>query len=107
MDSFLNTKGPSDQQEAAPQPLWAVVQFERRALQKSATQNEVLFLESCLIAIWGGLRYADAQRLSLSSIVLDKDNSSCFRSKRSHKGQPFGCKMAGFLSHGAFNWLIK
>ena len=109
VDSFLNTKRPSDQQETAPLPLWAVVQFERRLLQKSATQNEVLFLGSCLIAIWGGLRYADAQRLPLSSIVLDKDNirGSCFRSKTSHKGQPFGCKTAGFLSHGSFNWLIK
>ncbi len=109
MDSFLNTKRPSDQQETAPLPLWAVVQFERRLLQKSATQNEVLFLGSCLIAILGGLRCADAQRLPLSSIVLDKDNirGSCFRSKTSHKGQPFGCKTAGFLSHGSFNWLIK
>ena len=57
----------------------------------------------------GRLRYADAQRLPLSSIVLDKDNirGSCFRSKTSHKGQPFGCKTTGFLSHGSFNWLIK
>ena len=45
----------------------------------------------------------------MSSIVLDKDNirGSCFRSKTSHKGQPFGCKTAGSLSHGSFSWLIK
>ena len=55
VDSFLSAKRPSDQQETAPLPLWAVVQFERRLLQKSATQNEVLFLGSCLVAIWGGL----------------------------------------------------
>ena len=109
VDSFLSTKRPSDQQETAPLPLWAVVQFERRLLQKSASINEVLFLGSCLIAIWGGLRYADAQRLPLSSFVLDKNNirGSCFRSKTSHKGQPFGCTTAGFLSHGTFNWTIK
>ena len=109
VDSFLSTKRPSDQQETAPLPLWAVVQFERRVLQKSASPNEVLFLGSCLIAIWGGLRYADAQRLPLSSFVLDQNSirGSCFRSKTSHKGQPFGCKTAGFLSHGTFNWTIK
>ena len=109
VDSFLSTKRPSDQQETAPLPLWAVVQFERRLLQKSASLNKVLFLGSCLIAIWGGLRYADAQRLPLSSFVLDKNNirGSCFRSKTSHKGQPFGCITAGFLSHGTFNWVIK
>ena len=39
VDSFLNTKRPSDQQETAPLPLWAVIQFERRLLQKSASQN--------------------------------------------------------------------
>ena len=76
VDSFLNSKRPKDQQETAPLPLWAVVQFERRLLQKSATQNEVLFLGSCLVAIWGGLRFADAQRMPLSSIVLDRDNIS-------------------------------
>ena len=54
VDSFLSTKRPSDQQETAPLPLWAVVQFERRLLQKSASINEVLFSGSCLIAIWGG-----------------------------------------------------
>ena len=109
VDSFLNVKRPKDQQETAPLPLWAVVQFERRLLQKSATQNEILFLGSCLIAIWGGLRFADAQRVPLSSIVLDQDNirGSCFRSKTSRKGQPFGCKTSGFLSHGSFNWVIK
>ena len=109
VDSFLSAKRPSDQQETAPLPLWAVVQFERRLLQKSASPNEVLFLGSCLIAIWGGLRYADAQRLPLSSFVLDQNSirGSCFRSKTSHKGQPFGCKTAGFLSHGTFNWTIK
>ena len=103
VDSFLY------QQETAPLPLWAVVQFERPLLQKSAAQNEVLFLGSCLVAIWGGLRFADAQRMPLSSIVLDRDNirGSCFRSKTSHKGQPFGCKTSGFLSHGSFNWVIK
>ena len=109
VDSFLNVKRPKDQQETAPLPLWAVVQFERRLLQKSATQNEVLFLGACLVGIWGGLRFADAQRMPLSSIVLDRDNirGSCFRSKTSHKGQPFGCKTSGFLSHGSFNWVIK
>ena len=109
VDSFLSTKRPSDQQETAPLPLWAVVQFERRLLQKSASQNEILFLGACLVAIWGGLRYADAQRLPLTSFVLDTDNirGSCFRSKTSHKGQPFGFKMAGLLSHGSFSWAIK
>ena len=44
---------------------------------------QVLFLGSCLVAIWGGLRFADAQRMPLSSIVLDRDNirGSCFRTK--------------------------
>ena len=103
---FETPKRPARDRTTA---LWAVVQFERRLLQKSATQNEVLFLGSCLVAIWGGLRFADAQRMPLSSIVLDRDNirASCFRSKTSHKGQPFGCKASGFLSHGSFNWVIK
>ena len=101
VDSFLHSKRPKDQRETAPLPLWAVVQFERRLLQKSATQNEVLFLGLCLVAIWGGLSFADAQRMPLSSIVLDRDNirGSCFRSKTSHKGQPFGCKTGTTYIH--------
>ena len=109
ISSFLNTKKPSDRQETCPLMMHSVVHFERRILQQQASDNEILFLGACLLACWGGLRFADSQRLPLKSFVLSKSclRGTCSRVKTSHKGQPFGLQSQGFLSHGSFDWVFK
>ena len=109
ISSFLNTKKPSDRQETCPLMLHSVVHFERRILQQQASDNEILFLGACLLTCWGGLRFADSQRLPLKSFVLSESclRGTCSRVKTSHKGQPFGLQSQGFLSHGSFDWVFK
>ena len=109
ISSFLNTKRPSDRQETCPLMLHSVVHFERRILQQQASDNEILFLGACLLTCWGGLRFADSQRLPLKSFVFTESclRGTCSRVKTSHKGQPFGLQTQGFLSHGSFDWMFK
>ena len=109
ISSFLNTKKPSDRQETCPLMLHSVVHFERRILQQQASDNEILFLGACLLTCWGGLRFADSQRLPLKSFVLSESclRGTCSRVKTSHKGQPFGLQSQGFLFHGSFDWVFK
>ena len=109
ISSFLNTKQPSDRRETCPLMLHSVVHFERRILQQQASDNEVLFLGACLVTCWGGLRFADSQRLPLRSFVLTESclRGTCSRAKTSHKGQPFGLQSQGLLSHGSYDWVFK
>ncbi len=106
ISSFLNTKKPSDRQETCPLMLHSVVHFERRM---QASDNEILFLGARLLTCWGGLRFADSQRLPLKSFVFTESclRATCSRVKTSHKGQPFGLQSQGFLSHGSFDWVFK
>lgn len=109
VDSILKAKRTFDRQETAPLCLWAVFQFERRILQSASSVNEILFLGACLIALYGGLRFADCQRMKLSSLVLGQDTlrGVVEKTKTTHRGQPFGLITQGLLSAGSENWCLK
>ena len=70
---------------------------------------EVSFLGATLICVFGGLRFADSQRLPLRSLILDASSlrGVCDRTKTSHHGQPWGLLISGLLSLGSFTWVSK
>ena len=85
------------------------MQFERRILQRNTPAWEVAFLGAVLTCVYGGLRFADAQRWPFRSFVLDARTfrGVCDRTKTSHKGQPWGLLNCGLLSKGQFTWVSK
>ena len=99
----------SDRREALPYSLLIVVQWERRLLQSSATQHEVLGLGSLLLMLWSGMRFADLQRTYLSSLAYDLTSlrGLSYRTKTCKSGCPFGLLCRGFLSSGSFNWVFR
>ena len=109
VDSFIKIKHPRDKKEAAPFPLWVLVQWERRILQSSCSDIEVLILGTFLFMAFSGLRFADLQRINLRSLVWSKTDvrGLCWRSKTQTHGHPFGLISSGFLSKGPHNWLWR
>ena len=109
VDSFLKTKLSKDRREAPPLPLWLVFQWERRVLQSAATTYETLMLGSFLFIIYAGLRFADAQRLNVDSLVFNYQElrGLVWRSKTMSAGHPFGVQSSGLCSTGTFTWLFK
>ena len=109
VDSFLKTKLSKDRREAPPLPLWVLFQWERRVLQSAATVYETLMLGAFLLITWAGLRFADAQRLNVDSLVFNFQElrGLVWRSKTMASGHPFGVQAAGLCSTGTFTWLFK
>ena len=107
--SFLTSRIPKDRREAPPLPLWVLAQWERRVLMSSCPTHEVIILGAFLIMAWASLRFSDAQRMDIDKVVLSDTNlrGVVWRSKTSAVGVPFGILSAGFLSHGAHNWVWK
>ena len=107
--SFLTSRIPKDRREAPPLPLWVLAQWERRVLMSSCPTHEVIILGAFLIMAWASLRFSDAQRMDIDKVVLADTNlrGVVWRSKTSAVGVPFGILSAGFLSHGAHNWVWK
>ena len=71
ISSFTKEHVISDRREALPYSLLIIIQWERRLLQSSATQQEVLGLGSLLLMLWSGMRFADLQRTYLSSLAYN------------------------------------
>ena len=109
IESFLRSRIPKELKESIPFSLYTLVQLERRLLMSSCSLLEIVLIGSVLICTWGGLRFADAQRCSFSSFCFDGRSlrASCWRTKTSHRGQPWGVSAAGFLSLGEYTWLHK
>ena len=92
-----------------PLPLWVLFQWERRILQSAPTRYEVLMLGSFLLITWAGLRFADAQRMNVDSLVFNFQElrGLVWRSKTMAAGHPFGVQASGLCSLGTFTWLYK
>ena len=113
MDSPLiahwdKSKIPRDRAEALPLPLYVIIAWERRLLEKGCTLLEKLLLGSFLLMVWSGLRYSDLQRTIWKSISYNfaELRAICWRTKTCTKGQPYGLLASGFLSRGDHNWLF-
>ncbi|CAE7338940.1 unnamed protein product, partial [Symbiodinium sp. CCMP2592] len=92
ISSFLKTKLPKDRRESLPLPLYALVQWERRILQRSTPLVDVVLLGAYLVTCWSSLRFADSQRIEWSSFAFDVVSlrAIAYQTKTSHQGQPFG-----------------
>ena len=66
-------------------------------------------LGSFLACLFVGLRFSDLQRISWRSIVFDYKTvrGTCWRTKTSSSGQPFGFHCHGFLSTAEHSWAFK
>eukprot|EP00435_Cladocopium_sp_Y103_P076300 s7_g88.t1 len=109
ISSFTKEHVVSDRREALPYSLLTIVQWERRMLQSSATQQEILGLGSFLLMLWSGMRFADLQRTRLNSLAYDMISlrGLSFRTKTCKSGCPFGLICKGFLSTGSFTWVHR
>ncbi len=108
-DSFLKVRLTADKREAPPLPLWIMFHWEKRILYSQSTLYEVIMLGGFLFILWSGLRFSDAQRLNVSSLVLSEDElrGMVWRSKTRSNGHPFGIIKSGICSTGSFSWLVK
>ena len=97
IESFLKSRIPKELKESIPISLYTIVQFERRILMATCTTAEIVMLGSILACVWGGLRFADAQRCNFKSFCFDGASfrATCWRTKTSSRGQPWG-----FVAHG-------
>ena len=82
--------------EALPLPLYTVCQLELAALACEEPVDS--FLMGCfLVMLWSGLRFSDAQRVDLSSLLVADGSLRgwCWRSKSSPSGFAWGCLVSG------------
>ena len=95
-----------DRREAPPLPLWVIFHWEGRILQGASTPYEVMMLGAFLLITWAGLRFADAQRLSVDSLVFNFQElrGLVWRSKTMAAGHPFGAQAAGLCCDSACWW---
>ena len=109
VESFLRSRIPRELKESIPLSLYTLVQLERRILMSSCPVVEVVIIGAILMCTWAGLRFADAQRCSYNSFCYDGKSlrGSCWRTKTSSRGQPWGVTASGFLSLGTFSWTEK
>ena len=105
----FNQTGQQDRRESLPFSLFVVTQWERRILVRECTVSEIILLGMLLLLLFSGLRFSDMQRTALSSLHWDGKvlGGTCWRTKTSRTGQPFGVQGEGFLSKGSHTWLFK
>ena len=109
IQGWMKSKVPADRRESLPLPLYVVVQWERRLLQANIPLREIIIIGGFLLMIWTGLRFADLQRVTITSVVCSASEirGISWRTKTCSKGQPWGARASGFLSVGSVTWLSK
>ena len=106
--SFSKT-ATGDRRESLPFSLFSLMHFERRILMRECQEWEIIILGMILLLAFSGLRFSDMQRTCPSSLHWNGSTlrGTCWRTKTSRAGQPFGLQGQGFLSKGTFTWLYK
>ena len=106
--SFSKT-ATGDRRESLPFSLFSLMHFERRILMRECQDWEVIVLGMILLLAFSGLRFSDMQRTCPSTLHWNGSilRGTCWRTKTSRAGQPFGLHGQGFLSKGTFTWLFK
>ena len=109
ISSYLKSKTPRERKEAVPLALYIALQWERRILQTGCPMRDIILLGSFLVCLYSSLRFSDLQRIKWSSIVFDYRTmrGSCWRTKTSATGQPFGLLGCSMLSRGEHGWCFK
>ena len=91
------TQPTADRKEALPLPMAVVVQWERYICSPHCPQDLRLFLGGLLLALHGGLRFGDLQRIRLQSLSLTSTSlrGVCWQTKTTKRGQPFAVTLHG------------
>ena len=78
-------------------------------LTSSCPESMILILGFFLVLIWGSLRFSDAQRINLRSLVYNGENlrGLSWRTKTTNRGQAFGVLAQGLLSQKSFHWMHR
>ena len=94
--AFL-TQPTTDRKEALPLPMAVVVEWERYICSPHCPQDLRLFLGGLLLALHGGLRFGDLQRIRLNSLSLTSHSlrGVCWQTKTTKRGQPFAVTLHG------------
>ena len=91
------TQPTADRKEALPLPLAVVVEWEKYICSPHCPQDRRLFLGGLLLALHGGLRFGDLQRIRLNSLSLTSTSlrGVCWQTKTTKRGQPFAVTLHG------------
>ena len=94
--AFL-TQPTTDRKEALPLPMAVVVEWEKYICSPHCPQDLRLFLGGLLLALHGGLRFSDLQRVRLNSLSLTSNSlrGVCWQTKTTKRGQPFAVTLHG------------
>ena len=105
---FFNSNNHK-RRESVPLSLFLISQWERRILMKECSLQEQILLGGFLCLLWGGLRFADGQWVSLQSLswCITALRGSYYKTKTSRSGQPWAIQARGFLSHGTWSWVAQ
>ena len=90
---------PRDRKEAVPVPLWVLINWELHIIHPDTPDWTRLLLGGFLLACWGSLRYADLQRIQVTSLNLATGalRGTCRMTKTTRSGQPFAVVTSGFV----------
>ena len=94
--AFL-TQPTTDRKEALPLPMAVVVEWEKYICSPHCPQDLRIFLGGLLLALHGGLRFGDLQRVRLNSLSLTSNSlrGVCWQTKTTKRGQPFAVTLHG------------
>ena len=87
----------TDRKEALPLPMAVVVEWEKYICSPHCPQDLRLFLGGLLLALHGGLRFGDLQRIRLNSLSLTSTSlrGVCWQTKTTKRGQPLTVTLHG------------
>ena len=90
---------PRDRKEAVPVPLWVLINWELHVIHPDTPDWTRLLLGGFLLACWGSLRYADLQRIQVTSLnlAIGALRGTCRMTKTTRSGQPFAVVTSGFV----------
>ena len=107
--SFFHKNTVGERRESLPLSLYVLMHFERRILMRECMDHEVVILGTLLLLAFSCLIFSDMQRTNTSSMHWDGMvlRGTCWRTKTSRSGHPFGLISCGCLPKGIFSWLFK
>ena len=108
----VSTMVITDRKEALPFTAWIIAKLELELLFERGPTGRRLFIGAVLICVWASLRFSDSQHIKWDEILASSWclRSTCFRTKTSRRGVPFGAISWGiFGDPGCIRktWLAK
>ena len=88
----VSTMVTSDRKEALPLTAWIISSLELELLLEKGPVGRRIFIGAVLTCVWASLRFSDSQHVKWDEILVSGwcMRSTCFRTKTSKRGVPFG-----------------